>query len=310
MKLHRANRRNIVKTAPRQRIILGSRHRMLDHCLCCLKLGSVSGLGLIWSACQGAAQSQLEYTPQPTPIYGAEQMQAESPRVVLGFGPIFRPTYEGSDDTKIRAFPYVDITGLWGGRAFISSAHGIGLNLIGTGPWRVGVALNYQSGRTSSDSDRLKGLDDIDGHAVASTFLKYGVGHYSVRLDVDKILGSDAGMKVKLSASYMTKVTPKLRLSVGPALTWANSQYMKNYFGVTPLEAARATSEGNPIEAYTPGSGLKDVEFNINANYQFSEHWGMLGHLGLKELTGDAKDSPLTVKKFQPSIGVGVLYRF
>ena len=91
----------------------------------------------------------------------------------------------------------------------------------------------------------------------------------------------------------------------------ARAGYQKTFFGVTPALAAQANELGNPLIAYTPKAGITTAGITAAGIYQISKHWGLIGRLGLQDLIGkQAKDSPLTQRTFQPSVGCGAAYQF
>ncbi len=230
---------------------------------------------------------------------------------IVGLGALLSPVYSGSKTIKASPFPYVDIHGLLNDRLYLSSVRGIGVNLLNTGPFRGGFALNYAGGRTSSDSERLRGLPDLSGGAVLAGFMTYSFRPFALEARVRHQFGSSAGTEASLGASFSAAPLPRFHLSLGADVAWANSQYQRTHFGVTPAEAAQATAEGNPMSPYTPGSGLLDFNVTAVALYQVSKHWGLIGRVGLADLIGTpAKDSPLTQRTFQPSVGFGALYKF
>jgi outer membrane scaffolding protein for murein synthesis (MipA/OmpV family) len=230
---------------------------------------------------------------------------------IAGLGALISPVYEGSKTVKAKPFPYVDVHGLFDDRFYLSSVRGIGVNLLNTGPFRGGFAINYAGGRTSKDSERLRGLPDLSGGAVLGGFMTYSFRPFAVEAQVRHKFGSSAGTQASLGMSLSAAPLPRFHLSLGADLTWANSQYQRTNFGVTAAEAAQATAAGNPMSAYTPGSGLLDFNVTAVALYQMSKHWGLIGRIGLADLVGSpAKDSPLTQRTFQPSVAFGALYKF
>jgi MipA family protein len=236
--------------------------------------------------------------------------QNNGPSYTIGVGLVSEPTYEGAKATDVSAIPFVEITGLFGGRVFVSGRDGIGVNLLDRGPWQAGVALSYNGDRKSSDDPRLLGLPDVKGGGVAEAFVSYEMDPLSFNLKVQSNLGSTSGTEMTLGATYSAEPTSRLHVSIGPSITWADRKYLQNNFGITQTAADNATSLGNPLSAYSPGAGIKNVELNLDAMYQLSDHWGLVSHVGLSYLTGSAKDSPLTQKAFQPNIAIGAVYRF
>jgi outer membrane scaffolding protein for murein synthesis (MipA/OmpV family) len=230
---------------------------------------------------------------------------------VAGLGAIVAPAYEGSKKTKTSPYPYVDIHGFFNDRMYLSSVRGIGVNLLDFDRFRGGFALNYAGGRTSKDDPHLNGLRDIGGAAQVGGFLTYSMKPFALEMRIRRRLGSTAGTLVELGASAAAAPTPKLHLSLGAAVTWADSSYQKTFFGVTAADAAQATAAGNPLTPYTPKSGLTTAGLTAAGVYQVGRHWGLIGRLELQDLIGSqAKHSPLTQRAFQPGVAFGAAYQF
>jgi outer membrane scaffolding protein for murein synthesis (MipA/OmpV family) len=187
----------------------------------------------------------------------------------------------------------------------------VGVKILNDGPVRAGIGLNYAGGRTSSDDPRLKGLPDISGAAQVGGYIAYAVKPFVLELKVERRLGSTAGTQATLGASFAASPLPQLHLSVSGDVAWADASYQKTFFGITPANAALANAQGNPLPAYTPGSGLLNATLVASGVYQLSPHWGLIARLGVGDVIGNqAKDSPLTQRTFAPNIGFGALYKF
>jgi outer membrane scaffolding protein for murein synthesis (MipA/OmpV family) len=247
----------------------------------------------------------------PTPDAKTSTFLGKGTSITLGLGPDIAPAYEGAKNFKVAPFPYIEVKGLFDNRVFLSTTRGLGVNVLEFDNFQAGLSISYGGGRTSSDSPRLKGLSDISGAAVGSAFASYELKPFAVELKAENSFGPNPGTQASLGLSYAFSPAPKLHVSMGPQVTWADSRYDKSYFGVAPSEAARATAAGNPMSAYSPGAGIKDVGMSITGAYQVTRHWGLVAHVGLSDLVGSpARDSPLTQRSFQPSAAIGGTYRF
>ncbi len=231
--------------------------------------------------------------------------------ITLGAGAAVIPAYEGFNKFKAAPFPLIEIRGLLDDRIFISSLRGIGVNVINWGNLRAGVAVGYRGGRSSSDSDKLRGLSDISGGVAATGFVTYSVKPFAVELKAQNIFGPAPGPEVTAGATWSFSPLAGMRVSVGPETTWADRRYDRSYFGVTGDQAVAANASGNPLHPYSPGSGLKDVGLSATMLYQITDHWGLAAHVGVTELVGDAaRNSPLTERDLQPNALLGLTYKF
>jgi outer membrane scaffolding protein for murein synthesis (MipA/OmpV family) len=97
---------------------------------------------------------------------------------------------------------------------------------------------------------------------------------------------------------------------VGPEVKLVSAKLNDAYFGVTRAASLRAAAYGNKISPYSPGAGVEAVSLNIDSRYVVSEHWSVLGRADLDVLVGRDAHSPLTRQRFQPEIGLFVMYGF
>src|SRR3546814_8137527 len=85
--------------------------------------------------------------------------------------------------------------------------------------------------------------------------------------------------------------------------SWAKGKHMNRDFGV---EAGEGMAAGLPF--YRAGSGFKDVSGVITASYRLDAHWSLGATGGVTRLLGDAADSPLNERRWQPSGFMSVAY--
>jgi outer membrane protein len=205
----------------------------------------------------------------------------------------------------------VDIRGLLDDRLFVSIVEGIGVKVINEGPVRAGFSLNHDGGRTSSDDPRLRGLPDIGGALEGEGYIALALRPFSLEAQVKERLGNGSGLRASLGGTYGFSPLPQLHMSLSGEVTWANASYQKVFFGITPAEAVTTSAQGNPLPAYTPGSGLTDATITAAAIYQIGRHWGLVGRVAVSDLVGSpAKDSPLTQRDRGTSIAFGAMYMF
>jgi outer membrane protein len=265
----------------------------------CVLLGTTVGVA--------AQDLGLTGTPVPEP---SKSSSGQGIVIDLGAGAAVAPAYEGSKTLRGSPLPLIDINGLADGRVSISTLHGVAVNIIDLGNLKAGVSINYSGGRGRVNSDRVQGLPNISGAATVSGFLTYDFRPFSVGLEVKDRIGPDSGIVISLGGDYKFRPLPKLQITVGPKVNFADRQYEQTFFGVSESSAVRATALGNPMRAYDATPGIKNVELSLTAKYTITERWSALAHVGLSELVGSAANSPLTQQKLQPTVAAGVAYRF
>jgi outer membrane scaffolding protein for murein synthesis (MipA/OmpV family) len=259
------------------------------------------------------------------PAAAASEPKAASPRhdIEGAIGPMvsISPEYQGAARWAIKVTPGVFIR--WG-RFTITNAggfvtrrdddvmRGLAADLLRTERWRANLALRIDSGRRSSESAALTGVEDVPrtvrGRLIVSRWFDAGWGA-TLGTSTD-LLGRGGGTLVDFGP---TKDIPlplgepwrRTRISLGFAVTGADRRYMQSYFGVTAQESA---ATGYP--EYSPGSGLRDVSAGISLRGHYGDHWvGYIG-TGASRLLGPARDSPLTKQVWSWGVNAGLAYRF
>lgn len=233
-------------------------------------------------------------------------------RVVLGGAGFFVPSYEGSDRLKARALPIVDIE--WRETVFLDTRRGLGANALtlrdpnGRGALRVGPLLSWRFARDEDDDSDLRGLGNVKDGVDLGGFASYEFGSFALGLVGKKnVSHTELGSTVEVSGRYRHRLAGGTMLAVGPSATWADSDYMRTYFGVT---AAQSRASG--LATASPSAGFKDVGLSGSAVHPLGKGWSLVGTAGYARLIGDAADSSLVKTRGsadQTRVGLGVSYR-
>lgn len=237
--------------------------------------------------------------------------------VSLGLGIAVAPVYEGSTHYLPAPIPMLAIR--W--RDTVSL--GIdGLSLYHkTGGFRYGMGLTYDPGREengknlygmSSGDHRLEGLGNINSAAGLKAFASYDVHLFQqiplVVLDasVTKLLGSsNDGVLVQGGLAMPFQLGQNWRLTPKVSTTWANNQYMEDYFGVTPEQATRSQ-----FSTYKAKAGMKDASIGLNVRYFITKNWFVTGDGRVRKLLSDAASSPISATNIDARIVTLVGYHF
>lgn len=238
----------------------------------------------------------------------AGPVRAEQPGTnFIGLGVGYIPVYEGSRD--YRALP-VPLINYHSGNFFISPRAGLpsmGLQTDLAPDWKAGVFVGLSLGRDASDSDRTKGLNDIDFHAAYGGFVEWTPGPWSLGAAYRQAARSGYGGTLELRATYTAWQEGANRVNVGASTQWASHDAMQTWFGVTSSQAARSR-EG--LSTYSPSSGFKSATLFTNWSYRINPSWSTITTVGVTTLLGDARDSPLTARRANVFGSVGVVYAF
>jgi outer membrane scaffolding protein for murein synthesis (MipA/OmpV family) len=177
------------------------------------------------------------------------------------------------------------------------------------------IGITYDGGRDADDDAALRGLGDIDGYWVGTVGVEYapvrptGGTFLSAGVDAAFDLSNETnGVVVEANARLNHLLSRRLRVAHGPYVTWANENHMQAYFGISAQQARRSQ-----YQAFSAGSGIRDVGYQVVAHYGLTESLSLLGVLNYQHLLSDAADSPLVDQEGsagQFTSFMGVTYRF
>ena len=229
-----------------------------------------------------AFASDLPSAPPPPQIAPAAVARPYDIILEIGAGAQVRPAFEGSKDYQFDPTGFATLHYLW--------LPGFGELKSGrkADGFFIGPSFRYITKRDSNDYPSLAGLNNIAtsyevGIKAGYSFqwirpwaaIRYGFGGYS------GLIG-ETGLEFVFQPTQVTEFT------VGPRASFASSDYMQTYLGVTPQEAARSR-----LWAYEPGGGFKGVGVEMTGRYQFTPEWAVVGELIYERLIGQAADSPI-----------------
>ena len=136
---------------------------------------------------------------------------------------------------------------------FLNTYKGLGAYLWNHNDFKLGFAIGYTFGRDEDDSNYLKGLGDIDGGITANILLEWAVGDIAIDARYEEqITGQDTGFQVHLGLGYDLRIAKEKILRPSVKATYANSDYMEEYFSISPIQATRSG-----LSAYDAASGFK-----------------------------------------------------
>ncbi|MBN2163706.1 MAG: MipA/OmpV family protein [Pontiellaceae bacterium] len=242
------------------------------------------------------------YTPKGPPSYAraafvlsdqAEQSfdvalyrpLGERGRIGIGPGLIMQSSpYRDYDGGVYRFIPAITYTGSrlqwFGPQVQFGLAGSRRLRLAATGTYRIGP---YEE----SGSPALAGMGDAEDTVMAGLALQAELpGGMDLSMGaagdlIDRIGGFEAD--IRLGKAWQAGI---VRISPGIALNWMDSGMARNDFGVSPAQAAI----GRP--AYDPGDTF-GLEAGCGLFAEITEHWMLVGQLGIEWLDHAATDSPI-----------------
>ncbi|MCB2108397.1 MAG: MipA/OmpV family protein [Rhodobacteraceae bacterium] len=230
----------------------------------------------------------------------------------LGFGPAVGPEFEGGDHYKT------------GGAALISLRYrdileidnnNLRINVFGREGWlrsenfSAGPLVKLDFGRDEKDALELTGLGDVGTSLELGVFAAYTMGpaRYRVKLRQD-VAGGHSGFLIDGDITLAVYRSEDMSVAARISSTWASSDYMNAYFGVT---AAQSAASG--LAVFAASSGIKDVTLSTGGEYRFTDRWSLALNASFSRLMSDAKKNPLVSTRgsaTQYGVGVFAIYTF
>lgn len=250
-------------------------------------------------------------SPMPEWIYSAgvplmPRFMDEVPKwqVTLGASTEILPKYDGASRYHLLGGPMFDIR--YKQLAFLATGEGLGVNFFQNNYTRTGFAITYDLGRSSTLSHELNRLSNVSPTPEAKLFAEAVLFPVVFRIDIRRSMGGYNGWAGDVGA-YLPLGGWKKRLFIfmGPSITFADRNYMKRYFGITPAE-----SDASGLPVFNPGGGTKSVSFGADATWLMGHHWFINIVAAGDCLLDDANRSPTTRNQVQGITGFTVAYRF
>lgn len=268
--------------------------------------------GFAWAGALAATASVLLTAPAAS----AEDFSPPGGVTVFGWylshariGLGVEPDYLGSNDYRIAPTGSISFARHGAGQSgFAAPDDGFSVGLLGDQTLSAGLVGRWRSGR-GNDHD-LRGFDKIDGTVEAGGFVNWWAADWlRVRGEVRHGIGGHDNWSADLGADAVGR-TGSWVLSVGPRLAWADDDFTRTYFAVTPIEAARSPFG---IQPFAPGGAYWAPGVLASADYHLSRSWRVTAVGEYRRLTGDAADSPLVAvlgSKDQFHASLSVTYAF
>lgn len=218
----------------------------------------------------------------------------------LGAGVLVAPSYEGSSDYQVSAYPVIRFGYLALDNGFsLGGGDGQGLS--------VRPSFRYLAAREAIDSPALMGLTDTDAAIELGGGFEYTFGSVSAFADVRYGITGHHGFVGELGADYIVRPETNTTISIGPRISWASNDYMDEYFSVSAAEATASS-----FTEFDAGPGFKSIGLEAAVRYEFNENWAVETGAGYNRLLGDASNSPITNvgSKNQFTSKIGLVRKF
>ena len=219
------------------------------------------------------------------------------------------PDYEGASDYMVRAAPLISLGKAGSARRFSSRNDNISLGFIDTGDFRAGPTGNIVFGRDADDSPDLAGLDPVRWGVELGAFAEFYPSDWMrLRGEVRHGIRAHDGVVADFAADAFMDVTPSIRVSGGPRLSFASADYFDAYYGVSPAESA-----ASGLAVYDPDSGVRSVGLGGAITWKATDTVTTSLFGEYSRLMGPAADSSLVKQRGEENqflLGVSATYRF
>ncbi|WP_295529854.1 MipA/OmpV family protein [Novosphingobium sp. Chol11] len=252
---------------------------------------------------------------------GAAKAQDADPATRDGFsgtiagGVATVPEYEGA--ARQRVIPLVSGELRWDKRYFAIEGVTARMNVLNSATFEFGPAADLTFGRRASvKSPAVRALGRIDDAYQIGAFAAVKTASLitegdELRLSVQgtrDVSNVHKGWVGEAAVKYRLPVGRKLALATQVAMRFADDNYARTYFSVSPAGAA-----ASGLVPFAAKGGVKDIGVSMTATYALSDRWSLLGYGGYRRLVGDFADSPVVSKagdRNQLTGGVGVGFSF
>lgn len=229
--------------------------------------------------------------------------------LTVGATGLVAPDFEGGKKYLFSAQPIISLGKVGPEARFISRNDNISFSLYDSGAVRAGLTGNILWGRDGGDADALKHLDPVRWGGEIGGFAEfYPTDWLRLRGEVRQGIRSHHGVVADVAADAFYDVTPAVRISGGPRLSFASAEYFDAFYGVDATEAA-----ASGLGEYHPGGGLKSAGLGGAITWKTTDRVTTTLFGEYARLMGPAADSSLVKERGSPDqfmVGVSASYRF
>jgi outer membrane scaffolding protein for murein synthesis (MipA/OmpV family) len=243
--------------------------------------------------------------------------QAPAWKGTFGMLGMLTPRYEGSDEQRFVALPFMVLSfrdRFYFGPSSTGIGGAVGAHLFRSERATVSIESGITEGRPAERSAALAGMDDRDAIASVSSTMTYALGAFDGVATLSHGLNGDAGALARVELG-MRNLIGRVAIRTSIAASWADASEMRRAFGISDEEASRRQSlidagdsrlreyEGS---AYRPDGGLERIGASVFAAYPLSKRWSLLGLASANRLGNAATHSPFVRQRSQFTFALGV----
>ncbi|MGO4837065.1 MipA/OmpV family protein [Rhizobiaceae sp. 2RAB30] len=229
--------------------------------------------------------------------------------LTVGAAGFVAPEFEGAKDYLFRVSPLISLGRVGPEARFSSRNDNISFALLDTGAVRAGAVGKIVFERAADAADDLAGLAPVQWGAEVGGFAEvYPTDWLRVRGELRRGIRAHDAIVGDIAVDAFVDVTPTVRVSGGPRLSVATSDYFETYYGV---DAAQSAASG--LSVYDPGGGLRAVGVGGAVTWKTTDKitTSLFGEYA--RLQGPAAASSLVKERGSPNqflLGLSGTYRF
>jgi outer membrane protein len=219
--------------------------------------------------------------------------------VTLGGGLKTEPGWDGSKSYVLSPFPIIGL------RFLRSPLTGEPTSDTGFG---IAPSFRYLEKRHFGAASTMFGLPDVATAFEAGLTVDYTDRYWRAFATARQGFGGHHGQILELGVDGILHPMDKLTLEAGPRISFATSDYMRTYYGVSA-----ASSLATGVAAYDPGAGYRGAGLAARVTYDIDRNWLVRGEASWTHLGDKIAASPIMRaegNRDQFSVGLGVAYRF
>ncbi|MBF9235308.1 MipA/OmpV family protein [Microvirga alba] len=208
---------------------------------------------------------------------------------LTGYGEV-GPRYPGSDKFSVFGYPSIDYRRVGEPARWSAPDDGIDFAVLDWPNFRAGPVVRFEGGRYYGSERQLFGLRKVNWSIEPGLFAEYWPANWlraraEVRYGVNGYDGFVGDLEVDL-----VRREGLYTFSIGPRVSFGDSNFARAYFSVTPFEA----SLNGLVTPFKAKGGVTSAGVLASASYAWSEQWTTTVYAGYRRLIGDAADSPIT----------------
>jgi outer membrane protein len=230
-------------------------------------------------------------------------------KLIVGVTGMVAPDFEGAKDLMFQVSPIISLGKAGPEARFTSRNDDISISLYDNGRVRAGATGKIIFERDADDDWELQGLDPVRFGGEIGGFAEiYPTDWLRVRGEVRQGIRSHTGVVADIAVDAFQDITPSVRVSGGPRISFASADYFEAYYGVNATESANSG-----LSEYYPDGGIESIGMGGAYDWKVTEKFTTSVFSEYSRLMGSAADSSLVEERGSPNqftLGVSAAYRF